>query len=332
LLTNIHLTAIVLPLWLGALAAGALWERWRLAFTPSPGTPGEGKEAARRSMRYVTLTYLCAIAYLATPMLPGAMKMLGQLQFDDVMVSTSIIGEMRPFYDGAFGKVSLLLVLLTVGSCIANRKSIRTGEWLWLAGMMIFLFRLGRFAPLFAIIAAPLAATYWPRLSDRPLRRGLVVGALGVFVLLAGVRIAINLPTASTPLDPWLNRNVPAANGYPTGAAEFVDAHVPLKTGHLINEFNWGGYLAWRLGDRYQTFMDGRTQMHPPQFWRDAFLGDETSRRSLVEDTDADVAILPKKGSVFTQPLQQMGWTIAWQDDQSLVMIPPMTMVMQDPE
>jgi hypothetical protein len=256
-------------------------------------------------------------------MLPGVLHMVGQLQTGDVMVSSKIIGEMQPFYDGAFGKVSATLVLFTWGCCFANRHRLRSGEWLWLAGMTVFLFRLGRFAPLFAIVAAPMAAVCWPVMSDRPLRRSAVAWALGLFLGIGGLRVIVNFPTASTPLGSWLNRNEPDANGYPTGAADFVDAHVTPSSGRMINEFNWGGYLAWRLGDRYQTFMDGRTQMHPPQFWLDAFSGSPAARRSLVENTHADVAILPKRGSCFHDALHDLGWTTAWQDDESEVMVPP---------
>ncbi len=367
LLTNVHLTAILLPLWLGALAAGAMWERVRVRFAPTREGASSGPsemarpvacafaeesrdaslsqrstteanparaeafaiELKRRSERYTLLACLCAISYLATPMLPGAMKMLGQLQFQDVMVSTPIIAEMRPFYDGAFGKVSLALVIFTVASCVANRRRIRAGEWFWLLGMVIFLLRLGRFSPLFAIIAAPVAAAWWPRLSDRPLARRPVALALSVVLLIAGLRVVSNFPNVSAPLDPWLNRNVPG--DYPIAAAAFVESHVSPRTGHMINEFNWGGYLAWRLGDRYQTFMDGRTQMHSPQFWRDAFLGDAASRQSLVENSDADVAILPKQGSLFGQSLHKLGWSTVWEDEQSEVMVPPTTIVTIDP-
>ncbi len=356
LLTNIHLTAMLVPIWLAALTAGAMWELRRRP--PSPGTPGEGGgEGSAHSAghaandektlalpspgvpgegnslaRYAILAVLIGLAYLATPMLPGMLQMLHKLQSEDVMVSSPILAEMRPFYDGAFGKISLALVLLTLGGCVANRKHFRVGEWLWLGVMIVFLFRLGRFSPLFAIIAAPMAAAYWPRLSDRPLRRTPVVAALSLLLLIGGLRIAINFPTPQSQLSVWLNRNAPPANVYPTAAAEFVDANVTPRTGHMINELNWGGYLAWRLGDRYQTFIDGRTQMHPPAFFRDVFYGDLPTRTGLVKEVAADFAILPTKGSVFTEPLQQLGWTIVWQDAESRVMLPPATMARQDSE
>lgn len=358
-LTNVHLTAMLVPIWLAALAAGSLWERLRVGHAvacrevderhaiacptslsdgtsvvsesrtlilPSPRVPGEEKKSVAR---YALLAILTSLAYLATPMLPGMLRMLHKLQSEDVMVSSPILAEMRPFYDGAFGKVSLVLVLMTLAACVANRKRIRAGEWLWLGVMVVFLLRLGRFSPLFAIVAAPMAAAYWPRLSDRPLRRGVVLASLALLLLIGGVRIAMNFPTRATPLSSWLNRHVPVANGYPTDAATFVDAHVTPHSGHMINELNWGGYLAWRLGDRYQTFIDGRTQMHSPAFFRDVFYGDLPTRTGLVKDVDADFAILPTKGSVFHDPLTTLGWRSVWRDDQSEVMLPPTTVTLQ---
>ena len=60
-----------------------------------------------------------------------------------------------------------------------------------------------------------------------------------------------------------------------TGSA-FVDGHVPMRTGRIINEYTWGGYLSWRLSPRFQVLLDGRTHVYPPEFWRTVYgSGDE---------------------------------------------------------
>lgn len=316
LLVNVHLTAILIPLWLAALAAGAVWDRLRVA-------DRSDREPTRRILHYSILTGLCGLALLATPMLSGMLKMFTFLQSDDVMVASPIIGEMLPFYHGSFGKVSLVLVILTIGCAIWKRSRLGSGERFWFTGMIAFLLRLGRFSPLFAIIAAPVASVTSSRLSDGPLRSR-PVAVLFAFIIAAGVvRIAIHFPTSSTSMDVWMNRNIAYSNGYPTGAADYVDAKIPPRSGRMINEFNWGGYLAWRFAGRFQTLLDGRTQMHPPGFWQSAYLGDAESRASIVRDVNADVAILPKRGSVFADALRSMGWTTAWEDADSEVLIPP---------
>jgi hypothetical protein len=49
------------------------------------------------------------------------------------------------------------------------------------------------------------------------------------------------------------------AETFPEHAAEFVESR-PLS-GPLYNDFNWGGYLIWRLPE-FQVSMDGRTNLH----------------------------------------------------------------------
>jgi len=314
LLVNIHLTAILLPAWFGCLAAGAVWECRKGCDDPVEGH--------RRLKRYVLLGGLTALACLATPMLPGVIRVMAHYQAEDVMVASSFIGEMQPFYTSPFGKVSAALILLTIVCAIWNRRRLRMGEMLWFALMLVLLMRLGRFSPLTAIIAAPIAATVLPRLSDRPLQNRLIQAVLAILLCLGLWRCFTEFPI-HTPLNAWMNRQVPPANGYPTEAADYVAANVAPRHGKLINEFNWGGYLAWRLGDRYQILMDGRTQLYTTEFWQATCLGDETSRRKFVESVQADAAILPLTKSVFAESLKSLGWTVTWQDKQSVVMLPP---------
>src|SRR5438067_10367028 len=109
-----------------------------------------------------------------------------------------------------------------------------------------------------------------PRLSDRALGAKWVnIGAAAV-LLVGTIRITLALPDNHR-AESWLNRRGPDLPGYPTAAAEFVDANVHRSTGRLINEFDWGGYLAWKL-PAYQVPLDGRTQLYPPAFWHAAYL------------------------------------------------------------
>jgi hypothetical protein len=314
LLTNIHLTVILLPAWFGCLAAGAAWECHKGC--------DDAVDRTRRLKRYVLLSVLTAIACLATPMLPGVVRVIAHYQAEDVMVASPFIAEMQPFYQSPFGKVSAILIVATLGYAIWNRRRLRAGEAAWFGLMLVLLLRLGRFSPLTAIIASPVAAVVWPGLSDKPLGNRLIQAVLAVMLLITLGRCATEFPI-HTPMDTWLNRHVPQADGFPTAAADFVDANVSPHNAKIINEFNWGGYLAWRLGDHYQVLMDGRTQLYTTEFWRATCLGDEASREAYVKTVHADAAILPLHKSVFADALKSIGWTIGWQDSQSVVMLPP---------
>ena len=137
--------------------------------------------------------------------------------------------------------------------------------------------------------------------------------ASGVLVSSSGARISYN------PRDGGDDRG----RSNPTHAADFVAANVDPGHGRLINEFNWGGYLEWRLGDRYQTLMDGRTQLFSREFWTEICLGDAASRRRAVEHADGDIAILPSGKSDLADTLHDLGWRVIWSDAHSQVLLPP---------
>jgi hypothetical protein len=104
---------------------------------------------------------------------------------------------------------------------------------------------------------------------------------------------------------------------------EFVEANVRPVTGRLINEYSWGGYLEWRLGDRYLALLDGRTNCFTAEFWRVTYLSGEDVRREFFSRIRADVAILPASNSVFRQALIDLGWQTAYRDERAEVLVPP---------
>ena len=295
LCTNLHLAAVVAPAWVACLVAGAVWER-------------------RSVGRYGALLAATSLACLATPMLPGAVRTGFHYLGSDVMVAAGGIAELqRP-------SAATLTVAGVIGVvAVINRRRLRVGEWLWLlvaAGMML---RMARFAPMFAFIAAPALAATMPRLPDRVLGLLAVRGALAAALLASLLRIAIESPRP-TSLDEWLNRRGPK---YPTAGAAYVEAHLPPRSGRLINEFNWGGYLAWRLGGKYQVFVDGRTQLYDGQFWRTTYLGSDAELAAAIEAARADVAIIPMRNSRFRPALERLGWRTYAVGDDAEILVPP---------
>ena len=68
--------------------------------------------------------------------------------------------------------------------------------------------------------------------------------------------------------------------------------------------------------------MDGRIQIFPAQFWKSAYLSSGQDCQRVLQDADADVAILPKNKSHFRKLLADMKWETVYEDDQATVMIP----------
>jgi hypothetical protein len=308
LLINIHFFAFFAPVWIAALLIGDAIQSRRF--------PG----------RLSALFMLSLAACCLTPMLPGMIRSVLDYAQNDVMVQSKTIAEFRPFYQGTMGHISAALVALLLISAIwqsTRSKRIPLGELIWLALCTALLFRLGRMAPLFAIIAAPIFAAVLPKLSDRILTRKPIVAICAMVLVVTAWPIAKAFPGRPRTLSSWLNRNGPDAPCYPCSAADYVKENIPPKTHHLICEFTWGGYLEWRLGDKFQTLMDGRTQLFPAEFWNTVALGSPQDRRAYFAKTPADAAILRTTHNPFAEPLTNLGWKIVYKDEFAEVLTPP---------
>jgi hypothetical protein len=306
LLINLHLYAIIVPAWLLALWAGALWERSR-----------------RSIVRYGFLMIATAIACTATPMLPGVIGSIAFYQAADPMVAGSEVKEYLPFYAGTAGKIAAALVIIMLGFAVARRRELRAGEVFWLLGSVVLLMRMGRFSPVFAMAAAPIVAATRPRLSDRILARRFAQFAVGAVLALGLLRLAFEFPRRHVTFDQWLERNGPSVPGYPAAAAAFVEARVSPRTGRLINEYTWGGYLSWRLGPQFKVLLDGRTNLFTPAFWQKIYLGGPDEQAQFLASINADAAIVPAEGSRFATALKEQGWTTAHADPRAIVLVPP---------
>jgi hypothetical protein len=303
LATNLHFFAFFAPAWAAALLIGDLLEK-------------------RRPRRGAVLFVTTLIASLATPMLPGTLTTIWNYAFHDVLVHSGHIAEMGHFYGGIMGNISLSLVILTGVLTLINWSKIRWGEKIWLAGSIILIFKLGRMAPVFAMIGCPILAATMPGISDRILKKPPIVMGAALVLLVGFGKLVLAIPPANKPISDWLNRNGLDCPSYPCGAADYVDAHVTPHSARLICEFSWGGYLEWRL-PRYQMLMDGRTQVFPASFWRATFFGNAEDHQRIVLQSNADAAVLPKKGSMFQQSLSDLNWKMVYQDDYAQVWLPP---------
>ena len=316
LLVNIHLFAATIPLMVGALLLGALWER-RGAFEPP-----EWPEGDRRAKRCALLLAGTTLACLATPVIRGYPAAVLHLQFDPIVTGPTI-AEYQPFYRGPLGAFAAMLIGALVGCAYLNRRNLRAGDVIWLLVAFAILLRVGRFAPIFAVTAAPLLAGALPRLSERALGRPLI-WLTAAFVLAAGAwRVGISLPGPDRHFEEWVNRHGPDTPGYPTAAAAFVEQNVRPATGRIINEYTWGGYLEWRLGQRFQTLLDGRTQCFSGEFWRVTYLSGDEPRREFFSRIRADAAILPARRSTFRDALVDLGWRSVYDDGRAEVLLPP---------
>jgi hypothetical protein len=278
---------------------------------------------ATRKRRAAVLLLLTLVAACATPMLPGVIRSIAHYQFADPMLRLNFVAEFQPFYAGTLGWISILLLLAILGLAIRNRGRLRPADWILLMGAITLLIRLGRFAPVFAIVAAPILAITLPRMSGAALARKPVIAALATVVVIGIVRIVTSFPIRDVLIDQWLNRLGDDTPGYPCAAARFVEQNICPVRGRLVNEFSWGGYLAWRFAGHFQVLMDGRTQLYRPEFWEAVYASDRPDLNKIADaDARADAAILPIDKSRLRANLMDRGWKSVYRDGRAEVLVP----------
>lgn len=169
------------------------------------------------------------------------------LNFADIL-------EWQPF-NTDFWQAKLLLVLL-FGFIVAQlvfRLRFRLEE-IGLFLLVVYLtFVHIRFAILFAIVFAPLAASiflrwapvYNAKVDKYAVNAVLIFAALGAMVVF--------LPPQST-----LQKNI--SRDYPVQAVQYLREH-PIP-GRMFNDYTYGGYLVWTLAPQNRVFIDGRGDIY----------------------------------------------------------------------
>lgn len=203
---------------------------------------------------------------------------------------------------------------------------------LWFGGLGLVARR--NFGP-FALAASPVLARYlWAALrswrdaawaepggwgpgpeepaSLRRRPRGLRILNLilvGLFGLIALVKLwAVTYPTFI---------DSAAAQMNPTGAAQYLADH--QAAGRLFNEYNWGGYLVWTY-PQAPVFVDGRTDLYGDEIigeWMQIIQADSGWAERLVKWKVDWVLIEPTRP--LARVLTSAGWTVAYQDDHSVL-------------
>jgi len=162
------------------------------------------------------------------------------------------------------GALYLLLAVSAVAVLAALARR-RIGAAVLIAGAAFLTVRHVRFEALFAvvvvIIAGAVLSDAWQSCAEaieQPAFSSVLRMAFAVVVLgLAGLRSA-DLITGRT----YLRTTSMASFGtrlswwFPERAATFIEReNIP---GQIFNEYNEGGFIAWRLGPKYRDYIDGR--------------------------------------------------------------------------
>jgi hypothetical protein len=226
------------------------------------------------------------------------------------------------FHDGKYFPFMLMLLTLIIALPF-SRGRMRAQDLLLLAvssGAALFSVR---HIPIFVIVAAPiltLPAKDWFARTRRqlasPVRRPtsapiwlnrLVLAALVLFV---GARIQFTLA----------NQKVNETKSFPAKASAFLLAHRASQP--ILNHYNWGGYMIWKLYPSYRVYIDGRADVYGDSFLRD-FAAAYYLRggwEMILQKWRIRTVMLPPDAPLITGLHSDASWKQIYADSQATIM------------
>lgn len=127
---------------------------------------------------------------------------------------------------------------------------------------------------------------------------------------------------AGIPIDVKNKGNVFDDKFFPVQAVNWLETHP--QNGHVFNEFDWGGYLLFRLWPRMQIFMDGHTHIYGEALTKEyaqvITLGDGWEQ--ILNKYNVTWAIV-RTDSAVAKALAEKKWTALYQDKTATILHTP---------
>ena len=263
---NCHAGFVVAFILMGGYLAGAILDRM-----------ANRREAAKARPAALAAVMLASLP--AVLLNPNTVKMIPYAyQTVNIGPLQAFIQEWAApdFHNLQFHPFIWLLLLTMAAMGLSSRRA----EWtdLILLGGFGYMGLLAvRNVALFALVAAPILSRYaTAALSEMAMSPGLRLSWLGALthalpsprpkrpvavlnaallvlvVAAAGAMVGLNLVRMQD-RDVW-------GKGLPVEGADYLEGRD--MPGQMLNTYNWGGYLIWRLWPEKQVFVDGRTDLY----------------------------------------------------------------------
>jgi len=224
----------------------------------------------------------------------------------------------------------ILILLLAVASF--SRSTAKT-PWRYVflvtafAGVALYS---SRMLPLFAIVSVPIVAqafTGWLK-EDFPTHRIWTIetnlnttnqssnGWIWVFAVILAVALLFKF---NIPIDAGNKGNAFSSQFFPVEAVTWLESHP--QSGHVFNEFDWGGYMLLKLWPAHPIFMDGHTHIYGEKLTREyeqvVTLSDNWE--SILDKYQVTWAIVRAQSSI-ARALENNGWVILYQDKTAIIL------------
>jgi hypothetical protein len=172
-----------------------------------------------------------------------------------------------------------------------------------------------RFAILFAIVFAPLAASIfvrWAPVYNSKLDKYAVNATLMIVVVVAMV---LFLPRQSA-----LQRNI--SRDFPVQAVRYLREH-PIP-GRMFNDYKFGGYLVWALVPQHSVFIDGRGDIYEEAWVFSDYsdiVGLKPDAMALLRSYRINFCLISPNSALATLLTASTGWKEIYNDHLSTIFV-----------
>jgi hypothetical protein len=231
------------------------------------------------------------------------------------------------FHQGMYTPVLLLMLAIFVAATISPRR-LRPRELLLLSITTWAALHSARHIPIYALVAAPILSNLvyaWTREQNRlkaetkrpstTLVRQMFNGvALAAFLILGSLKVR-NVLSTQTDVE---------RHSFPVAAVSFLQAG--QFSPQLFNNYNWGGYLIWKLYPEYRVCIDGRADLYGDKVmgqFASAYNISDPSWRPTLEKWQIETVILPPDAPLASALRLRPSWNQVYSDRQAVVLRRP---------
>jgi len=227
------------------------------------------------------------------------------------------------FHDGMFPPLLVMMLAIFVAGAVSPLR-LRPAELLLLATVTWATLHSARHIPIFVLVAAPLlsrliyAWLFQNRGATFPAKPA---SAIPILRLSNGIVLAAFLAFTMIRVRQVINGQSGAeTRTFPSAAVSFFSNN--QVQGPLLNYYNWGGYLIWKLYPDYRVYIDGRTDLYGDAFMDQAGatynISNSSWREPLVRWQIRSV-ILPPNTALVSALRCQSAWKEVYGDSQAVI-------------
>jgi hypothetical protein len=241
-------------------------------------------------------------------------------------IQTFIQEWQSPDFSSTAVQPFIWFLVATMGTLALARRRTTLAEALLLAGLTYASLRAARQISIWALIAAPVLATSVSDILEplyRKLNRSPVLHPTRTLQILNWAVLVVVAVAVVARIGIVIMDESRAERAYfPVDAVNYIQTQ--NLSGPIFNNYNWGGYLIWRMYPRERVFIDGRSDLYGltddsiVREYLEAYTGGENWRAPL-DQFGVQLVLVEPDAPIVIKLAQDAAWRQVYEDKQAVI-------------